>query len=135
MKYKAQPQIYDGIQFDSKWELTTYLKIREHISRDRVLIHKRVLIKPPTRNYKARYWKCDFIIVDSSGAFRLLVEAKGIPTAEFKRQLQLIDSNEPHLIPLIRIIQYTSQRIDECFNSITLDELSKELKRIKQVIN
>lgn len=133
-KYRSQPQTYNGIRFDSKWELTTYLKIREYIPKDKILLHQKVLIKPQTHNYKPRYWKVDFIITDSKGIYRMLVEAKGLPTLDFKRQLQLIDCCEPHLIPLIRIVQHQAERIDECFSSITLEDLSKELRQLKQVI-
>ncbi|MBD2481549.1 hypothetical protein [Planktothrix sp. FACHB-1365] len=65
----------------------------------------------------------------------MLIEAKGIATREFKRQLQLIDCNFPHLIPKITIVQQQSQRIDECFRSVTPKEMIKDLKIISFHIN
>lgn len=134
-KYHAQPQIFEGTRFDSRWELSVYLHLRGYIPKDNLLIHQKILIKPQTSNYKAKYWNADFIVQTPSNKCRLIIEAKGVPTSDFKRQLQLIDSNRPELIPIIRIITQDVIRIDECFKrTITPKLLSDELKIIQQEI-
>lgn len=132
-KYNAQPQEFEGVRFDSRWELSVYLHLRGYIPKQNITIHQKILIKPETVNYRAKFWTIDFII--RWGTKQLLVEAKGLPTSDFKRQLQLIDSNRPELIPLIRIVTHSSIRIDECFKkSSTPQLLIPELKLIREEI-
>lgn len=131
-KFNAKPQEFEGVRFDSKWELSVYLFLRGYIPKLNIKIHEKILIKPQTCNYPAKYWKCDFVIRWANK--QLLIEAKGIPTPDFKRQLQLIDSNYPDLIPLIRIVTTDSIRIDERFQSFTPKTLTPELKQIRKEI-
>lgn len=133
-KYNAQPQVFEGIKFDSRWELTVYMFLRGYIPKDNILIHQKILIKPESKHYRARYWNCDFMLKWNNKI--LLIEAKGYPTKDFKRQLQLIDSNARHLIPLIRIITSEPIRVDECFKeTLTPKMLIPELRTIQKEIN
>ncbi|SKB12037.1 hypothetical protein PL11201_290005 [Planktothrix sp. PCC 11201] len=132
MKYQNSPVIMYGIQFDSKWECEVYRLIKSIIPPSYISVHERVLIKPTTKNYRARYWNCDFIIKDDFDNPLLLVEAKGMPTREFLRQLQLLDAFEPTLIGKIRIVQQQSTKIDECFTSLNPTQLQAELKIVSK---
>jgi hypothetical protein len=125
------PCEFEGIRFDSKWELAVYQAIRKHFSKDEIRVHQKILVKPKTTHYKEKFWKCDFAVGDAdfTGKF-LLIEAKGFPTADFKRQLQLLDSYNPNLLDKIRIVQGVSTKVDECFTSITLSELHAELSEL-----
>lgn len=134
MKYSNTPVHYHGINFDSKWELEVYKVITSIIPPNYVSIHQKVLIKPTTKNYRARYWRCDFAIRGNEGELFLLIEAKGIPTRDWLRQLQLIDATEPSLIDKIRIVQTESTKIDECFRSITASQLKAELQIISKLL-
>lgn len=132
-KFNAQSQEFEGVRFDSRWELSVYLHLRGYIPKQNILIHQKILIKPQTTNYRAKYWCVDFIIKWNNK--QLLVEAKGLPTSDFKRQLQLIDCNRPELIPVIRIVTHDVIRIDECFKkSITPKLLTDELRTIRDEI-
>lgn len=133
-KYGAQPQTLEGIKFYSRWELSVYQLLRRYIPKNHILCHQKILIKPKTSNYKNKYWCVDFVVIDETKNHQLLVEAKGIPTRDFKRQLQLIDVCEPQLIPKIRVVSPTPLRIDECFKAIQPDDLIPELKVIRQEI-
>lgn len=134
-KYGNEPQSFEGKTFDSKWELEVYRFLRRYIPASHILLHQEIIIKPKTKNYKAKYWRCDFVVMGHKNNELMLIEAKGIATREFKRQLQLIDCNFPHLIPKITIVQQQSQRIDECFRSVTPKEMIKDLKIISFHIN
>lgn len=130
------PCEFEGIKFDSKWELAVYQAIRKHFSRDEIRVHAKILVKPKTAHYKEKFWKCDFAVgdADTTGEF-LLIEAKGFPTPDFKRQLQLLDTHNPNLIEKIRIVQAVSTKIDECFTSITIAQLHRELEELKETIS
>lgn len=134
-KYGAEPQTFEGILFDSRWELEVYKFIRRYIPSSHIKLKAKIAIKPKTKNYKAKYWRCDFVILGRENNEILLIEAKGVPTRDFKRQLQLIDCNYPHLIDRIRIVQHQSTRIDERFKSVTLHDLIPELKVVSFHIN
>lgn len=121
------------ITFDSKWEYEVFKTIKSIFPLEQITIHPRVLIKPPTKHYKEKFWKCDFKIGFKSHI--LYVEAKGFPTQDFKRQLQLLDYCNPLIIDQVRIVQGVSARIDEHFQSITLGDLRKELNALRATIN
>jgi hypothetical protein len=129
------PCEFEGIKFDSKWELAVYQAIRKHFSKDEIRVHQKILVKPKTTHYREKFWKCDFAVGNADTGKFLLVEAKGFPTADWKRQLQLLDTHNPNLINKIKIVQGVSTKIDECFTSITIAQLHCELERLKEVIN
>ena len=129
------PCEFEGIKFDSKWELAVYQAIRKHFSRDEIRVHQKILVKPKTTHYREKFWKCDFAVGNADTGKFLLVEAKGFPTSDWKRQLQLLDTHNPNLIDKIKIVQGVSTKIDECFTSITIAQLHCELERLKEVIN
>lgn len=129
------PCEFEGIKFDSKWELAVYQAIRKHFSKDEIRVHQKILVKPKTTHYREKFWKCDFAVGNADTGKFLLVEAKGFPTADWKRQLQLLDTHNPNLIDKIKIVQGVSTKIDECFTSITIAQLHCELEKLKEVIN
>ena len=129
------PCEFEGIKFDSKWELAVYQAIRKHFSRDEIRVHQKILVKPKTTHYREKFWKCDFAVGNADTGKFLLVEAKGFPTADWKRQLQLLDTHNPNLIDKIKIVQGVSTKIDECFTSITIAQLHCELERLKELID
>lgn len=125
------PCEFEGIKFDSRWELAVYQAICKHFSKDEIRVHQKILVKPKTTHYKEKFWKCDFAVGNGDTGKFLLIEAKGFPTVDFKRQLQLLDFHNPNLIDKIRIVQGVTTRIDECFTSITIVQLHRELERLK----
>lgn len=129
------PCEFEGIKFDSKWELAVYQAIRKHFSKNEIRVHQKILVKPKTTHYREKFWKCDFAVGNADTGKFLLVEAKGFPTADWKRQLQLLDTHNPNLIDKIKIVQGVSTKIDECFTSITIAQLHCELEKLKEVIN
>lgn len=129
------PCEFEGIKFDSKWELAVYQAIRKHFSKDEIRVHQKILVKPKTTHYREKFWKCDFAVGNADTGKFLLVEAKGFPTSDWKRQLQLLDTHNPNLIDKIKIVQGVSTKIDECFTSITIAQLHCELEKLKEVIN
>jgi len=129
------PCEFEGIKFDSKWELAVYQAIRKHFSKDEIRVHQKILVKPKTTHYREKFWKCDFAVGNADTGKFLLVEAKGFPTSDWKRQLQLLDTHNPNLIDKIKIVQGVSTKIDECFTSITIAQLHCELERLKELIN
>lgn len=129
------PCEFEGIKFDSKWELAVYQAIRKHFSKDEIKVHQKILVKPKTTHYREKFWKCDFAVGNADTGKFLLIEAKGFPTADFKRQLQLLDTHNPSLIDKIKIVQGVSTKIDECFTSINISQLHCELEKLKEVID
>lgn len=129
------PCEFEGIKFDSKWELAVYQAIRKHFSKDEIRVHQKILVKPKTTHYREKFWKCDFAVGNADTGKFLLVEAKGFPTADWKRQLQLLDTHNPNLIDKIKIVQGVSTKIDEWFRSLTIAQLHCELEKLKEVIN
>lgn len=134
-KLGAVPCEFDGIKFDSKWEFAVYQAIHKHFSKDEIRVHQKILIKPKTTRYKDKFWKCDFAVGDADKGKFLLIEAKGFPTPDFKRQMQLLDSYNPNLLDKVKIVQGVSTRIDEYFTSITIAQLHQELEKLKGLIN
>jgi hypothetical protein len=124
----------DGIKFDSKFEFKTYQVIRAHFPKEMIEVHKKVLVKPPTSRYPAKYWRCDFTV--GVKAHILLIEAKGFPTKDFKRQMQMLDYFNPTEFSKVRIIQPISTKIDEYFlKSLTLFELDRTLEIFRKTIS
>lgn len=134
-KLGAVPCEFDGIKFDSKWEFAVYQAIHKHFSKDEIRVHAKILVKPKTTHYKEKFWKCDFAVGDADTDKFLLIEAKGFPTPDFKRQLQLLDTHNPSLIEKVRIVQGISTKVDEYFTSITIIQLHRELEELKELIN
>lgn len=82
------PKYPDSIYFGSAYELHIYKKLLS-LPGVRVERQVKILLKPETTHYPARYWKCDFKVLDETNPARyLLVEAKGLVTREFKLMLQ-----------------------------------------------
>ena len=126
------PQVKDGIRFDSKWELKVFETIVSVFGKDKFSVHEKVLIKPPTKHYKASYWKCDFIV--GRGSNLLYIDAKGMITRDFKRQMQMLDIYSHNIVSNVRIVTQVPVRVDEYIKSISLDDLKKELIFLKSQI-
>lgn len=100
-KYKAIPEVCNGIQFPSKYEAQIYRIIKSQIDEANLREEKKVYALETQKKvviyngafFPTRYWKCDFCITDYRSGKTVLVEAKGIEQREFSYILNLLASN------------------------------------------
>ncbi|HAA27399.1 MAG TPA: hypothetical protein DCE56_06580 [Cyanobacteria bacterium UBA8553] len=113
----------DSQWFASKQELAVY-KALTSIPRTTVERQVKVPIKLPTPLYDATCWKCDFLVTyDGRPEKQYLVEAKGVPTREFKLMLQYLEYF--NYTDWKRLIVVTNKRIkiDRNIWSVAVDDL------------
>lgn len=110
-KYKAIPQVVDGIYFPSKYEASVYRSLvhaadnadakyhREYKIHTQVtiVICQSTLLPP-------RGWKCDFAIEDLETGKAMLVEAKGAKQREFSYIINLLASNNPNAFLALTLV-------------------------------
>ena len=129
----------DCICFDSRFELIIYQLLRDYYPRDAILIHHPIVVKPATKRYPALKWRVDFYIDSSKDSFAnqdILVEAKGVPTPDFKHKLQLFELQHPDLFPYLYIVgNYKSEKIDRNVTSMSKEDLINKLKQFKRMNN
>lgn len=98
-KYQNEPQIHDGIAFDSKAEMRRYREILKPLQlsgriRD-LAVHPRFVIVDKSRHGRALYYEADFSYIESE---RLVVEdVKGVETAVFRLKARLFHERYPNL--------------------------------------
>lgn len=117
----------DSQWFASKQELEVY---KELISLPDVLIQRQVKvpIKLPTPNYDATSWKCDFLVTYAHCPRKqFLVEAKGVPTREFKQMLQYLEYFNYTDWKRLIIVAHKRFKIDTHFWTIAVHELAEYL--------
>lgn len=127
----------DVIYFDSTFECEVYRKLICLVGCENVKVQIPLQIKPPTSNYPAIHWRCDFRILKPSHPREYInVEAKGIPTREFKRNLQYLELFSPDEFSRLMIIQCGKniQSIDTCIKSWPLASAIKHLACIGYTI-
>lgn len=117
----------DSQWFASKQELEVY---KELISLPDVIVQRQVKvpIKLPTPHYDATSWKCDFLITQAHCPKKqFLVEAKGMPTREFKLMLQYLEYFNHIDWRRIVIVAQKRFKVDEYFWTIPTDEIAEYL--------
>lgn len=104
-RLKAKHTTMDGITFDSAFEAAVYRQLKRvrYVDVDR---QYKVTIKPPSPNFPAKFWGCDFIVQPElpSNELFLLVEAKGLITSEFINSMQLLELTDPQEYSLLLIV-------------------------------
>ena len=95
----------DDIFFASQWEFKVYKKLLEWFDAELIKPQYKVEIKPKTYVYPAMYWKADFAIIGNSKQPRLLVEAKGFVTNDFKLRLKLLQYTHPELWRIVAVVK------------------------------
>lgn len=144
-KYKTKPVIWDvaqnkivksiskdTIRFDSTFEFTVYQKLTTLVGIRNIEMQVPLLIKPGSGAYPELAWKCDFRIYRQNNLCDWLnVEAKGLPTREFKRNLQYLELFSPHDYKRLMVIGTSNESsyIDCNVDMWTLDGAIRHLTR------
>lgn len=105
----------DAIFFASTFEFEVYQQLLLLVGKQNLELQVPIKIKDKTDAYPAIYWRCDFRIRKpfSRGEY-LNIEAKGIPTREFKRNIQYVELFSPNEFKQLLIIggENSPARID-----------------------
>jgi hypothetical protein len=102
----------DDIYFQSRYEFRVYREILQVVPRKLLGMQRPLRIKPSTNRYPAIQWKIDFSILPHVNARglnmpELLIEAKGLPTREFKRDIQYAEYLEPDAYSRLILVSET----------------------------
>jgi hypothetical protein len=131
-EFKSLP---DCVFFGSKWEHRVYMAVRQIIPDECISLHEVFPMKPATEKYKAMGLNVDIVtrpsLVHAWVPF-ILIEPKGIPTPEFKRNLQFLEYfNSEAYSKLLVIGDYEPLKIDERVSTIQLHTLLNFLQSFK----
>lgn len=124
-KFGAKSCWYDPIQgfttlekinenqefFSSQLELEVY---RELLLVPGIVIERQVKVplKAPRDFFPALYWKCDFQITSTlCSKIDFLIEAKGMPTREFKHQMMMLEDFSDSLFRKLIIVSTKSLKL------------------------
>ena len=108
-KYYAKPVIWDSatkklvsgsnqntIHFASTFEFEVYRELVRLVGVRNLKLQVPLRIKEATGIYPELWWRCDFRIYRSNNLSDYLnIEAKGLPTREFKRNMQYLEAYSP----------------------------------------
>lgn len=101
MKFiNSKPVEKYGIQFDSTFELNVYESLRAMLPRTSILVHHKIRIKRRSMHFPERFWKCDFYVPQ----YDLYVEAKGRIMPDWRRQLELLDIENPMVLDRLIVV-------------------------------
>lgn len=95
---------FEGIQFDSQWEVTVYHNLRMFFPRESIQCHLPLEVLPKSEFFPALNWRVDFTILDNSLRSPLYVEAKGIVNQEIKLVLQGLAFTQPDLFKRLIVV-------------------------------
>ena len=102
------------IFFAYQWEYRVYLELLKIVDAESIKPQYKVEIKPKTRVYPAICWRADFAIVARREYPRLLVEAKGFVTDDFKIRMKFLEYSHPDLWRIVAVVKdgASGQQID-----------------------
>lgn len=107
-KYNAQKIVVDDIQFDSKQESQYYLYLKELQELGEVyafeLQPEYVLqegFKKRGLNFLPIKYRADFIVWYDSGSTPVVIDVKGMETADFKIKAKMFEKRFPHELKLV----------------------------------
>lgn len=130
--FKALP---DCVYFGSKWEHRCYMAVRQIIPDECISLHETIPMKPATERYRAMGLNVDIVTrptVNHSWVPYVLIEPKGIPTSEFKRNLQFLEFFNPEAYSRLLVIgDYEPLRIDDRVTTVPLHQLLNFLQSFK----
>lgn len=142
-KYLAKPVYYhptldlicksrqtkDAIYFDSTFEYRVFRELVNLAGFNNVDRQVPLLVKPGTKSYSSLHWKCDFRVYKSRDSNEYLnIEAKGMLTPEFKRNLQYLEYFGPGNFEKLIVIADKSYWVDKCVQTWELKEALTYLK-------
>lgn len=121
-KYSAEKVTADGVTFDSKFEYSVYRMLATDFPTLQVEIHKPIAVKPSTPHFPARYWKADFYLPQ----LNWIIEAKGVRTRDWLRQLELLDCHNPQLLQNLSVVsQARGEKVFKGCKTITIADLKQ----------
>lgn len=125
----SRPTSSHDLRFDSKFECQVYASLAHLTSQSNLHRQVPLLIKPKTRFYRALFWKCDFRIYHPTNkALYWNIEAKGLSTREFLRNLQYLEIYSPEdWERLIIVSNEPIKKIDALHTSWSLAQLENFL--------
>jgi hypothetical protein len=102
--HKAIRSEFEGIWFDSQWELSIYQNLRMLFPKESIYCHVAVTVLPPNECFPALNWKVDFMVSDSSLKTPLYIEAKGVVNQEIKLVLQALSHTNPNILKRLLVV-------------------------------
>lgn len=142
-KYGAKPVIWDTaskqivngsnrntIYFDSTFEFEVYRELLALVGVRNLKLQVPIKIKDATAVYPEIYWRCDFRICKGNNLSNYLnIEAKGLPTREFKRNMQYLEAYSPSEFERLLVIAQTPKHcyIDKQIQAWSLRQAIKYL--------
>lgn len=117
------------IFFPSELECDVYRELRKYFP-DRCISRQiKLLIKPATNDYPALHWKCDFKVVKPDNGDYMLIEAKGMITREFIRNVQYLNLFMPMDYERLLFVSRKPMDIDQNHVSVSISDMIKVLKQ------
>lgn len=117
------------LKFDSLFEANVYRQLVKVFPEKFISRQVRLLIKPETKIYPAKYWRCDFAITHPRHATVQYVEAKGALTREFVANLQYVECFNQAAYASLIIVASGDTRVEAGkFSMISLDKLAQALQ-------
>jgi hypothetical protein len=144
MDYHSTSTKVDGIMFDSAYESEIYKVLRDFCKQTSLTLElqTKVLLKPPTKNFPAINWKCDFSITSGFSLGEIynkpnvvLIEAKGVNSREFNRNIKMVDYLYPGIYSRMILVyqsklgKRTGQKAFKGCNCIHSSELLQALTK------
>lgn len=123
---------FEGIQFDSQWELSVYQNLRMLFPKESIYCHVALTVLPPNECFPALNWKVDFMISDDSLSAPVYVEAKGIVNQEIKLVLQALAHTNPGILKrLVIVCPQTGIKLGKRLITCNLHLLTAYLSHLK----
>lgn len=128
--YPKNPRIDGTLFFASTFEFLVYRELKYLVGANNVQCQVPIKIKERTRNYPQLNWRCDFRVWHPRQPTEYFnIEAKGIPTDEFKRVVQYLDLfSYQDYERLIVITNYSSTWINKEIRTWTLEDAIARLR-------
>lgn len=127
----------DCLYFASTWEFKVYRELCHLVPMECIKLQHGLTVKPATAKYPKLEWKCDFALVPTErfkNQFFLLVEAKGLSTGEFKRNLQYLEFFQPEMYKNLVIVrdEPLPLKVDKNLSTIDLAGLRRVVRWLQK---
>ena len=131
-KYGAKGFWQNDIYWASLWEYKVFSELKSNFPDMEINRQVKVLLKPKTDRFPPIFWKCDFHTSCKNGYPNLFIEAKGVRTKEFIRDMKYLDFMAPMTFSTVRIVgDHKPERVSGSLTTVTMAELIKEIKLLK----
>ena len=123
--------------FASTWEFRVYRELCHLVPQECIKLQYPLVVKPATEKYPKLEWRCDFALAPTEkfqNQFFLLVEAKGLSTGEFRRNLQYLEFFRPDEYKNLVIVrdERLPRKVDKNLSTIDLEGLRRVIRWLQK---